>query len=247
MKIFNFLFIAAISFFLFSCNSSTSKNNNLPTASTGTDNVENQNSTIEEDSKAEWETEDFLSNSDEFEKNLSNKAKRGDAEALKDLGMHFLEPYRLGSKLKGNEKLAISLLLQASNKNDAEAQAFLSGIYLGHYGSGDYKDIREGQKWLEKSAENGDVKSELRMGYNYAFGADGYPQDYTKALEWRKRLAVKGSSPEHVEAQYNVGWQYLNGKGVEKDEFEAMKWFSMAAENGDADALRILRKYGMAR
>lgn len=130
MKIFNFLFIAAISFFLFSCNSSTSKDNNLPTASTGTDNVENQNSTIEEDSKAEWETEDFLSNSDEFEKNLSNKAKRGDAEALKDLGMHFLEPYRLGSKLKGNEELAISLLLQASNKMTQKLKLFYQGYIL---------------------------------------------------------------------------------------------------------------------
>ena len=194
--------------------------------------------------KAEWETEDFILNSDEFEKDLSDRAKRGNAEALKDLGMRFLEPYRLGSKLKGNEELAISLLLQASNKNDAEAQAFLSGIYLGHYGSGDYKDIREGQKWLEKSAENGDIKSELRMGYNYSFGADGYPQDYSEALKWRKRLAVKGSSPEHVEAQYNVGWQYWNGKGVEEDKAEAMKWFRMAADNGDAAAKRIVKKYG---
>lgn len=199
-----------------------------------------------EETKEKWETEDFQKNSSAFEKNLSQKAKQGDTEALKDLGMRFLMPSKLGSNLTQNMDLAISLLEKAATK-DAEAQMFLAGIYLGHYGDGQYTDFQIGRKWLEKAAENGDEDAEFRIGYNYSVGADGYPQDYSEALKWRKRFAVKGSSPKHVEAQYNVGWQYLNGKGVEKDEFEAMKWFSMAAENGDADALRILRKYGMAR
>lgn len=199
---------------------------------------------VDEEPRAEWETDDFLDNSNDYEKNLSNKAKRGDSEALKELGVRFLNPNQMSSKFNQDEDLAIDLLTQSSNHGDAEAQLFLAGIYLGHYGSGKYKDFQEGRKWLEKSAENGCPAAEFRIGFNYAFGEDGYPQDFTEALKWRKQFAVKGTTKEHVEAQYNVGWQYWQGKGVEMNKEEAMKWFRMAAENGDKDAIRIVKKYG---
>ncbi len=231
MRMITFIVIATLSLLLISCDLSTNRNNNLTTDSVVIDN-------------AEWETEEFMSNSDDFEKDLSDKAKKGNAGALKDLGMRFLHPYKFNSKLKENEELAISLLTKASNKNDAEAQTFLSGVYIGHYGSGKFKDVLEGHKWLERAAENGFPQAENRLGYNYAFGADGYPQDFSEALKWRKRFAVKGSTPAHVETQYNVGWQYWEGKGVEQNKVEAMKWFKMAAENGDADSQRIIEKYG---
>ena len=202
------------------------------------------NEEIEEEPRAEWETDDFLDNSNDYEKNLSNKAKRGDSEALKELGVRFLNPDQMSSKIHQDEDLAIDLLTQSSNQGDAEAQCFLAGIYQGHYGSGKYKDLQKGRMWLEKSAENGFPTAEFRIGYNYAFGADGYPQDYTEALKWRKQFAVKGATKEHVEAQHNVGWQYWQGKGVEMNKEEAMKWFRMAAENGDKDAMRIVKKYG---
>ena len=37
-------------------------------------------------------------------------------------------------------------------------------------------------------------------------------------------------------AQCLLGFKYLDGDGVEQDTSEAMKWFRMAAENGDAHA-----------
>eukprot|EP00729_Bicosta_minor_P032911 gene32911-biopygen29666 len=37
-------------------------------------------------------------------------------------------------------------------------------------------------------------------------------------------------------AQNNLGYKYLNGKGVEQDHVEAVKWFRKAAEAGDAPA-----------
>jgi TPR repeat protein len=39
-----------------------------------------------------------------------------------------------------------------------------------------------------------------------------------------------------AEAQYILGWRYDNGLDVEKDEFEAVKWFRKAAEQGDVNA-----------
>ncbi len=247
-KYYLFYYIATISFLAISCNLSNNSKNNQATNPVSIDNAEErQTPNLKEESKAEWENENFLSNCSDFEKDLSDKAKKGDAEAIKDLGILFLMPTNLHSRIRQDEKLAVSLLTQAADKGDLEAQFDLYGVYYGYYGSGDYKDENKGKKWLEKAAEGGYAPAEARIAYNYAMGKDGYPQDYAEALKWRKRLAVKGSAPEHIEAQYNVGWQYLKGKGVEKDEFEAMKWFGMAADNGDKEALRILRKYGMAR
>ena len=43
--------------------------------------------------------------------------------------------------------------------------------------------------------------------------------DYKKALAYYKKAALQGYS----EAQYNVGWCYFNGYGVEADQEEAMR------------------------
>ena len=39
-----------------------------------------------------------------------------------------------------------------------------------------------------------------------------------------------------VESQFNLGIQYQDGKGVEQNFKEAVKWYRKAAEQGDADA-----------
>ena len=47
-----------------------------------------------------------------------------------------------------------------------------------------------------------------------------------------KALAEKGDA----EAQYYLGLRYYGGKGVEEDFKEAMKWFKLAADQGDEQA-----------
>jgi TPR repeat protein len=37
-------------------------------------------------------------------------------------------------------------------------------------------------------------------------------------------------------AQYDLGVMYSSGTGVQEDQTEAVKWYRMAAEQGDADA-----------
>ena len=39
-----------------------------------------------------------------------------------------------------------------------------------------------------------------------------------------------------AEAQNNLGLRYANGKGVLKDDAEAVRWYRLAAEQGQADA-----------
>ena len=63
--------------------------------------------------------------------------------------------------------------------------------------------------------------------------------DYPTALREFSKAAEQG----HPIAQRKLAWMYENGRGVDQDEQEAMKWYRKAAEQGDANALRAL---GMA-
>lgn len=55
---------------------------------------------------------------------------------------------------------------------------------------------------------------------------------YAKAAELWRPLAEKGNAA----AQYRLATLYADGKGVEKDDATAFKWFMRAAELGDAAA-----------
>ena len=56
-------------------------------------------------------------------------------------------------------------------------------------------------------------------------------QSPDEIAEWIA-IAEQGSAA----AQWLVGYYYANGKGVLKDEIEAVKWYRKAAEQGYADA-----------
>jgi len=60
--------------------------------------------------------------------------------------------------------------------------------------------------------------------------------DYATALREWKPLAEQGDAS----AQLNLGVMYHNGKGVPKDDREAVKWFRLAAEQGNAPAQSLL-------
>ena len=57
-------------------------------------------------------------------------------------------------------------------------------------------------------------------------------EDYQTAFAKWKPLAVKGNS----DAQFGLGYMYLQGQGVVLNYKKAMRWFRMAAEQGDPDA-----------
>lgn len=61
---------------------------------------------------------------------------------------------------------------------------------------------------------------------------------YEKAYQLWVNLAQEG---DH-RAQYNLGTLYSNGKGVPQNEAEAIKWFQMAAEQGNKFARMSLRE-----
>ena len=74
---------------------------------------------------------------------------------------------------------------------------------------------------------SGSGVADFNDGYNaYEKG------DYKTAFNEWKPLAEEGGES----AQYNIGWLYDNGKGVLKDDKEAVKWYRKAAEQSNPDA-----------
>ena len=60
--------------------------------------------------------------------------------------------------------------------------------------------------------------------------------DYATTLqEW-----IPAAEAGDAVAQYNLGIMYYNGKGVPQDYAEAVKWYRLTADQGDADAHTIL-------
>ena len=82
--------------------------------------------------------------------------------------------------------------------------------------------------WKVRS-KRGDADSQYRLGEYY----DRQRTDYLTAQKWYRVAATKG---RHAGAQYKLGQLYLNGRGVDNDLPEAMKWFRLSANGGDARA-----------
>jgi TPR repeat protein len=61
-------------------------------------------------------------------------------------------------------------------------------------------------------------------------------KDYASALRWFLK------DQKNPVAQFNVGWIYRDGLGVKQDFTEALKWFEMAAAQGNAPAQDYIGK-----
>ena len=67
----------------------------------------------------------------------------------------------------------------------------------------------------------------------YGEGLTAYKRgDYGTALQEWKPLAARG----HTKAQFHLGLMYEKGRGVRRDDAEAVKWYRKAAERGHANA-----------
>jgi localization factor PodJL len=62
-------------------------------------------------------------------------------------------------------------------------------------------------------------------------GAGGKP-DYAEAAQWFRKAGLLGVR----DSQFNLGILYARGMGVPQDFVQSWLWFSLAAQQGDADA-----------
>jgi TPR repeat protein len=100
-----------------------------------------------------------------------------------------------------------------------------------------YRDLGEVDKaihYYQIAAETGNVSSQTSISCLY-----DQKGDFKNAAFWAKKAAENGD----VLAQYNLGIYYLYGKGVPKNSQTARSYFTMAAEQGDEDAIQILENW----
>ena len=87
---------------------------------------------------------------------------------------------------------------------------------IGHYG---------------KAAEAGSALAQARLAWIHDLS-----EENVAAVKWYRASADQG----HPDGQYGLGEMYAKGEGVEKNLDEAFLWFTRAAENGHAQAQRVL-------
>lgn len=116
-------------------------------------------------------------------------------------------------------------------------------------------------KELEKKAKNGDIASQLAVGDAY-FSGNGVDVDKAKAAKWYYK-AVEGKSEEakdrlykfyskeleqlakkgDTQALFELGKDYYEGDGVEKNANKAAKYLKKAMKNGHEDAAKLFYSF----
>ena len=62
-------------------------------------------------------------------------------------------------------------------------------------------------------------------------------QDHAEAARWYRKAADQG----HTQAQYNLGFMFANGNGVQQDVAEALQWMRKAAAQGLAETKQKIK------
>jgi len=100
-------------------------------------------------------------------------------------------------------------------------------------GRGVTANLREANIWLQKAAQQGDAMAQIELLQLAAANPGNGPA----RPEELAALYLKAAAQGYAEAQTALGHIYAEGLGVEPDPVEARKWYTQAADRGEADAL----------
>lgn len=121
--------------------------------------------------------------------------------------------------------------LPIAEAGDVDAQFIVALTYgISKYDG----DLQRYEYWLERAAQQGHVKAQLRLGDLYR--TLGPLQNYSKANVWLNKAAEQGNAG----AEYLLGTMFYHGYGVEKNYLLAITWFEKSANQGEKRAQGIL-------
>lgn len=149
-------------------------------------------------------------------------AGRNDARCLTELGL----AYENGSGVEENPQKAMEYMAQAAELGYGYAQYKMGDYYFFGYGPC-LEDNKKAVEWYEKAVENDIAMAMLRMG-------DYYLYDYDSLNESEKAFAFYKKAAEFEWYSEGLGICYEMGIGVEDNETEAFKYYTLAADNGNA-------------
>jgi len=101
-------------------------------------------------------------------------------------------------------------------------------------GIGVARDLPLAMSWYAKAANAGNARAMHNLAVINAEGAGGDKPDYAEAARWFRKAGQLGIR----DSQFNLGILYARGLGVPQDLVQSWLWFSLAAQQGDADAAK---------
>ncbi|GBU20948.1 hypothetical protein R80B4_00835 [Fibrobacteres bacterium R8-0-B4] len=141
---------------------------------------------------------------------LTKEAEQGSAEAMGQLGMHYMwnKSYVLSKRwfTKSIEKYK-----EAANQGDVEAlyniylnyASGLESVYYAEYGVFDPDIRKETMVWLTVAAEQGHPRAQYSLGLRYLDGSWGFPKNTEKAIYWINKAAEQGNADAIEEIKKN--------------------------------------------
>ncbi len=87
--------------------------------------------------------------------------------------------------------------------------------------------------WYERAALGGNPRAMHNLAVMAAEGTQGSAPDFARAAGWFIPAANRGLA----DSQFNLAVLFARGMGVERDLMESYKWFSLAANAGDNEAV----------
>jgi TPR repeat protein len=121
--------------------------------------------------------------------------------------------------------------LTALAEKGIPTQQYNLGFSYFHGQGGIPQDKEKGVFWLNKAAEGDSAAVHYKIGRLYEMG-QVYPQNNNKAFEHYLRSAKSGDPYGTT----NLSLMYIEGRGVEKNINEGIKWAEKAAKNGFVNA-----------
>jgi localization factor PodJL len=155
-----------------------------------------------------------------------------DGAAASDAGAEFELALRLldGRGVARDPHAASQWFEQAANRGLPIAEYRLAALY--EKGVGVTRDLPAAMGWYVKAATAGNARAMHNLAVMHAEGSIGGKPDYATAAEWFRKAGQFGVR----DSQFNLGILYARGLGVPQDLGQSWLWFSLAAQQGDADS-----------
>ena len=133
--------------------------------------------------------------------------------------------YENGYGVEENPHKAVEYMTRAAETNYAYAQFKMGDYYFYGYGPC-MEDNKQAVEWYEKAVANNSPMAMLRLGEYYLY-------DYDKLNESEKAFVYFRQAAEQEFYSEGIGICYEMGIGVEENETEAFKYYTLAANNGN--------------
>ncbi|KAI7878658.1 HCP-like protein [Lichtheimia hyalospora FSU 10163] len=151
---------------------------------------------------------------------LSNLARKGHPYAQMNLAAIIMrnQPDQVSSALK--------LYELAAKSGIDKAYVELGRMY--RIGYGVHQDHEKAYRYFEQGAKRGDAQCNFMLGVYHSSQTGVVDENQEKAFKYFQKAAMRGLP----EAQYNVGFRFLQGHGVERNSYNAAEFLRMAAMQG---------------